>query len=166
VLFLVFVAWLLSRRSGEELLLVVLARLPGGAAIARRLGSMLGEFTQTLQLVRTRNFFVALLFTVPIWALELGAMWHVCQAMGVSPGWAGMLTLMGGASLSTLMPTAPGYVGSYQIAFVIILGQFGVTSTSAIVASTAIQIYLIGTYTLAGLAILAVTSALSARSSA
>lgn len=166
VLFLVCVAWLLSRRSGEEWLLVVLARLPGGATIARRLGSMLGEFTQTLQLVRTRHFFFALLFTVPIWALELGAMWHVCQAVGVSPGLAGMLTLMGGASLSTLMPTAPGYVGSYQIAFVIILGQFGVTSTSAIVASTAIQIYLIGTYTLAGLAILALTSALSARPSA
>lgn len=166
VLVLVGVAWLLSRRNGEELLLVVLARLPGGAAVARRLGSMLHDFTETLQLVRTWNFAIALLFTLPIWALELGAMWQVCQAMGVSPGLAGMLSLMGGACLSTLMPTAPGYVGSYQIAFVLILGQFGVRSTQAVVASTAIQIYLIGTYTLVGLAILAVTTALAARSNA
>jgi energy-converting hydrogenase Eha subunit A len=36
----------------------------------------------------------------------------------------------------------------------------------ALLGATAIQIYLIGTHTLAGLAVLAVTSALSARSRA
>lgn len=162
VLMLVFVAWLLSRRSGEQLLLVLLSRLPGGKTIARRLGAMLGDFTQTLQVVRTRHFFYAVLFTLPIWTLEARAMWEVCQAVGISLGLAGILVLMGGASLSTLMPTAPGYVGSYQIAFVVVLGQFGVNATEAVVAATAIQVYLIGTYTLVGLAILALTTAMAA----
>jgi hypothetical protein len=85
-------------------------------------------------------------------------MWEVCRSIDITLGLAGILALMGGACLSTLMPTAPGYVGSYQIAFVIVLGQFGIHSTSAVVAATAMQVYLIGTYTLVGLAILAVTS--------
>ena len=37
----------------------------------------------------------------------------------------------------------------------------GIAATSAIVASTAVQIYLIGTLTLVGLAILAITSLVS-----
>jgi glycosyltransferase 2 family protein len=161
VLMLVAAAWLLSRRSGEELLLIFLSRLPGGAAGARRLGAMLGDFTQTLQLVRTRNFLVAVAFTLPIWALEARAMWELCRSIDISLGLAGILALMGGACLSTLMPTAPGYVGSYQIAFVVVLGQFGIRSTSAVVAATAMQVYLIGTYTLVGLAILATSALLS-----
>jgi hypothetical protein len=57
-LFLVFVAWLLSRRSGEELLLV--ERLPGGAAIARRLGSDAGRIhgcasVEEIPLAQTSN---------------------------------------------------------------------------------------------------------------
>ncbi len=60
--------------------------------------------------------------------------------------------------LSTLVPTAPGYVGSYQAAFVVILGQFGVTATSALVAATAVQVYLIGSFTLLGLAIMAIAA--------
>ena len=139
-----------------------IARVPAGAAIARRLGAMLGDFTQTLQVVRTRHFLVAVLLTLPIWIVEARAMWSVCRAIGVTLDLTAMLSLLGGASLSTLVPTAPGYVGSYQMAFVIILGQFGVGATSAIVGAMAVHVYLIGTYTLVGLAILAVSSIASA----
>ena len=112
--------------------------------------------------MRTRYFLAAVLLTFPIWILEACAMWSVCRAIGVALDLTAMLSLLGGASLSTLVPTAPGYVGSYQMAFVVILGQFGVGATSAIVGATAVQVYLIGTYTVVGLAILAVTSIASA----
>lgn len=164
VMVLVLVAWLLSRQSGEQLLLLFLARLPGGKAIARRLGAMLGDFTITLQLVRTRHFLVAAVLTLPIWALEARALWEVCRSIGINLNLSGILALMGGACLSTLVPTAPGYVGSYQMAFVVILGQFGAGATAAVVAATAVQVYLIGTYTLVGLAILGITTVASAAS--
>ena len=162
VVLLLALAWLLSQRSAKDWLLLMAARVPAGDRIARRLGGMLGDFTQALQVVRTRHFLVAVLLTFPIWILEACAMWSVCCAIGVTLDLTAMLSLLGGASLSTLVPTAPGYVGSYQIAFVVILGQFGVGPTLAIVGATAVQVYLIGTLTLVGLAILAVDSVASA----
>ena len=161
VALLVLVVLLLSRRSAEDLLLLLVARVPTGAAIARRGGAMLADFTQVLQVVRTRHFPFAILLTLPIWLVEACAMWTVCHAVGVDLELTGMLSLLGGASLSTLVPTAPGYIGSYQMAFVVILGQFGVGATSAIVAATAMQIYLIGSFTLVGLAVLAIASLVS-----
>ncbi|MCF8532082.1 MAG: flippase-like domain-containing protein [Reyranella sp.] len=158
VLVLLLIVLLLSRHSAEDLLLQLVARVPGGAAIARRGGAMLVNFTQALEVVRTRHFLFAVLLTLPIWVVEARAMWSVCRAVGVNLDLAGMLSLLGGASLSTLVPTAPGYVGSYQAAFVVILGQFGVTATSALVAATAVQVYLIGSFTLLGLAIMAIAA--------
>lgn len=158
VLALVLATLLLSRHDAEQLLLMLVARVPRGNAIARRGGAMLRDFTQALQVVRTRHFLVAVLMTLPIWVVEARAMWSVCRAVGVDLGLSGMLSLLGGASLSTLVPTAPGYVGSYQMAFVVILGQYGISPTSAIVAGTAIQVYLIGTYTVVGLAVMAIAS--------
>lgn len=166
VVALLLIVLLLSRHSAESLLLLLVARVPAGTRIARRGGAMLADFTQALQVVRTRYFLLAVLWTLPIWLVEACAMWSVCRAVGADLDLTGMLSLLGGASLSTLVPTAPGYVGSYQMAFVVILGQFGIDATSAIVASTAVQIYLIGTLTLVGLAILAISSLMSAIESA
>lgn len=159
---LLLIATRLSQSNAEAALSLLIARLPGGKAIAARLGAMLGDFAQLLRVVRTPRFALIALGTLPIWAVEIAAIWSICGAVGVELKLAGMLSLMGGASLSTLLPTAPGYVGSYQFAFVLILGQFGIGATSAIVAATTVQIYLIGGYTLIGLATWAISSALAA----
>ena len=124
--------------------------------------AMLGDFAQLLRVVGTPRFALIALGTLPIWAVEIGSIWSICAAVGVKLSLAGMLSLMGGAALSTLLPTAPGYVGSYQFAFVLILGQFGIGATAAIVAATTVQIYLIGGYTLIGLATWAIASLLAA----
>lgn len=161
VVVLVLIVLLLSRYGAEDLLLLLVARVPAGAAIARRGGAILTDFTRALEVVQTRHFPAAILLTLPIWLVEACAMWSVCRAVGVDLGLAGMLSLLGGASLSTLVPTAPGYVGSYQMAFVVILGQFGAGATPAIVAATAVQVYLIGSFTLVGLAILVIAALVS-----
>lgn len=166
VVVLMLIVLLLSRYSAEDLLLLLVARVPAGATIARRGGTMLTDFTQALEVVHTRHFPAAVLLTLPIWLVEACAMWSVCRAVGVDLDLAGMLSLLGGASLSTLVPTAPGYVGSYQMAFVVILGQFGADATPAIVAATAVQIYLIGSFTLVGLATMAIASLFSVLKSA
>lgn len=159
---LLLIATKLSHANAEAVLARVIARLPGGKTIAARLGTMLGDFAQVLHVVRTPRFALIALGTLPIWAVEIGAIWSICEAVAVHLAPAGMLSLMGGASLSTLLPTAPGYVGSYQFAFVLILGQFGIGATAAIVAATTVQIYLIGGYTLIGLATWAISSLLAA----
>jgi uncharacterized membrane protein YbhN (UPF0104 family) len=74
-----------------------------------------------------------------------------------------MMCLMGVASLSTLVPTAPAYAGSYQFAYVVVLAGFGIGASTAIAAATAVQIYLIGGFTLFGLLTLATSTALATR---
>ena len=61
---------------------------------------------------------------------------------------------MGAASLSTLVPTAPGYLGTYQLIFVIAMTAFGFSTSVGIVTSTAIQIVLFGSVTIAGMIVL------------
>lgn len=158
---LLLIATRLSPANADAALASLIARLPGGRRVAARLGAMLGDFAQLLRVVRTARFALIVLGTLPIWLVEIGAVWSIVGAVGVDLTPAGMLSLMGGASLSTMLPTAPGYVGSYQYAFVLILGQFGIGATAAIVAATTVQIYLIGGYTLIGLATWAITSLLA-----
>jgi glycosyltransferase 2 family protein len=86
------IVWLLSRHSVEDLLLLVVARIPGGA-IARRAGGMVANFTQALQCVRTRHFFFEALLTAPIWMSEAAAIWSVCRAVGMDLDLTGVLSL-------------------------------------------------------------------------
>ena len=58
--------------------------------------------------------------------------------------------LLGLASLSTLLPNAPGYVGTFQLLFSYVFKVLGYPETIGILAATAIQIFFFGTVTLLG----------------
>jgi uncharacterized membrane protein YbhN (UPF0104 family) len=58
--------------------------------------------------------------------------------------------LIGIASLSTLVPTAPGYVGTYQMVFGYVFQIFGYPKTIGIIAATAAQIFCFGPVTIIG----------------
>jgi uncharacterized membrane protein YbhN (UPF0104 family) len=149
----------------ETFFLALLSRLPWGADVARQLGPRVGDFMQLLRIVRTTRFLSAVALTMPIWSIETLAVWSICRATGLDLGLAQMMCLMGAASLSTLVPTAPGYAGSYQAAYVVVLAEFGLGATAAVVAATTVQIYLIGGFTLLGFLTLAVSWAQRARAS-
>lgn len=94
------------------------------------------------------------LYTALIWAIEAGAIAFVVLAfgLGIPPG--AYLLVFALASLSTTLPSGPGYVGPYQYAFVLALGTFAVSSESALAVSVAAQAVLLGSVTLIGLALL------------
>jgi uncharacterized protein (TIRG00374 family) len=122
-------------------------------SLALRLVATVRNFASLLDVVRTRYFAVALWLTVPIWVLEALSVYSVCRAVGLSLGPVPLMVLLGGASLSTLFPTAPGFIGSYQFAFVVILGSFGISDTLAVVAATSVQLFLMGLYAIVGLVV-------------
>jgi glycosyltransferase 2 family protein len=86
----------------------------------------------------------ALGLTVPIWLCEAASLGALLLALGTVPPPLAVLTLISVASLSTLLPTAPGYLGSYQLAFTLSLGLFGFPPTLGIAAAGLAQIYLFG----------------------
>jgi glycosyltransferase 2 family protein len=121
--------------------------------LTRKVLAAMSEFSQTVRIIHSRRMFAVLALTFFIWLFEAGSMWSVCMSVGLHLGSAELITLLGGASLSTLFPTAPGFVGSYQFAFVEILGLFNVQAPLALGAALAMQIYLMGLFAIVGLTV-------------
>lgn len=137
------------RKTARDLLLRVMERMSD--ALAQRVFRAIRNFVDLLRIVGTWRFAFSVAWTVLIWAAEALAIYSVCRAVDVTLTPLALITLIGGASLSTLLPTGPGYLGSYQLAYVILLQQFHISNTAALVAATAVQVYLMGVFTALGL---------------
>jgi uncharacterized protein (TIRG00374 family) len=122
-------------------------------AFAAWLERVMRDFSEMVQIVRTPRIGFALILTFPIWALEAAAMFAICRAVGLRLLPDQLMVLLGGASLSTLFPSAPGFLGSYQFGYLAVLRNFSVPDTLSLVSATAVQIYLMGTYAVVGLAL-------------
>jgi uncharacterized protein (TIRG00374 family) len=118
--------------------------------LVQRLIADLSDGLQTFWRVNTLQL---LLLSGGVWLLEGGAMWSVVRSLDVSLGMAQSAVLLGAASLSTLVPTAPGYLGSYQFAFALTLSTFSFSMATGIVAASIAQVFLLGSVTVIGVAI-------------
>lgn len=100
-----------------------------------------------------RGLIGILIGAVFLWLALRQTFWSVLKAVNVSLGWQEMLSVVGVASLSSLIPSAPGFVGTYQYAFAFTVSLFGYEPVTGIAAATATQIFLLGSVTLVGLGI-------------
>ena len=116
------------------------------------------DFRYGLTTLNRNSAVLAAVLTIGIWFFEVLALAQAqaFKAFGVQIDISHALMIMGAASLSTLVPTAPGYLGTYQLVFVIAMTAFGFSSSAGIVTSTAIQVVLFGSVTIAGLLILGI----------
>ena len=88
--------------------------------------------------------------SIGVWILEVLALASVVRSFGVSLSPPESLMLLGLASLSTLVPTAPGYVGTFQLVFAQVFHMFGYQQATGVIAATAVQIFCFGTVTILG----------------
>jgi uncharacterized membrane protein YbhN (UPF0104 family) len=88
--------------------------------------------------------------SIGVWILEVLALASVVRSFGVSLSPPECLMLLGLASLSTLVPTAPGYVGTFQLVFAHVFHMFGYQLATGIIAATAVQIFCFGPVTILG----------------
>jgi uncharacterized protein (TIRG00374 family) len=93
-------------------------------------------------------------FSMMIWLFETVALVLMVRSFGVVLSVPQAIVLLGLATLSTLIPTAPGYLGTYQFVFGHTLSLFGYSQTIGVVSATAIQVFFFGTVTLIGGAVL------------
>ena len=132
--------------------LAALGRLRRAPAGRRHwLARAAGNFATGLQSLDASNLAVSIVLSIGIWIAEGAAIWCMVRSIGavLSPG--DTMVLLSIASLSTLLPTAPGYVGSYQLAFAISFSLFGASQAQGIAAATVTQAVLFGSVTVAGL---------------
>jgi uncharacterized membrane protein YbhN (UPF0104 family) len=115
----------------------------------------LGMIGPAVQVMGKSAFAVAGAATLAIAGLETAALVSVLHSLGVAvpPGLA--LVVLGAASLSTFLPSAPGFIGTYQYAFMLAVMQFGIDGALGVAAATLVQLVLFGPVALGALAILA-----------
>jgi hypothetical protein len=73
------------------------------------------------------------------WLAILAHLALLCAAVGLAPMPGAWLLLYAALGLASVVPGAPGYVGTYQLAAVLTLGGFGVEPEPAFVVATLYQ---------------------------
>ena len=81
---------------------------------------------------RRRAMRLALGLSVVAWLCNAAMFWLVAQAVGASLSPAGALLLMAVTVLATAIPSAPAYVGTFELAAVTVAGSLGVPSGAAL----------------------------------
>ena len=122
----------------------------------------IGMFASAMMVVRRPVFVGAVILSGVIWLLETACLALVAAAFNATVNVAGALILIGAVSFSTLLPSAPGYIGSLQAAFVLVFLALGLPPVLGLLSATAMQVVLLGPLLIAGLVILLVGMGLSA----
>jgi glycosyltransferase 2 family protein len=118
------------------------------------LNNKLLDFSSSLMALRDRSIWRSVGLTIIIYAVEIGTVWAALEAVGVEIGLLGTFVVLGATALSTLIPTAPGYIGSLQLAYILSLQMFGYGAAQAFAAATVFQVFLFGSLVIVGLSIL------------
>lgn len=110
-----------------------------------------------IECFRTGVASYVVLITLMIWLLEGAAIWCLTNASGIELGWWASVVLVSALSLGTLVPTAPAYIGSYQLIFGLCLASFGLPAAAGVLNATMVQVFLLAPVTIGGLLIYSVT---------
>jgi uncharacterized protein (TIRG00374 family) len=98
---------------------------------------------------------MVLVSSTVIWLLETGKYWFVMQAFPFEVSFFALMLMNGIVNLATTIPSAPGYVGTFDAPGIAVLEAFGVrTGTAAgytlvLHAALWLPITLIGAYFMA-----------------
>lgn len=88
--------------------------------------------------------------TALVWICSGAAMWAVLKAVGISAQGSIVLLLIGIAGLAAAVPSAPANLGTLQFAFITVLAAGHYDATAAFAAALLVQVFLLGSVTLAG----------------
>ena len=128
-----------------------------------RVSGILHKFLDGLASLRSpKNILMVLLTSVVIWLLETGKYWFVMHAFpgnGFPVSFFALMLMNGVVNLVTIIPSAPGYIGTFDAAGIAVLTAYGVVPSVAagytIVLHVALwlPITLLGAYYMARLGI-------------
>ena len=89
--------------------------------------------------------------TVGVWIFEVLTLACVTRAFAAGLSIPQTIVLMVLGSLSTLIPTAPGFLGTFQFVFGQVFGWFGYPESVGVVVSTTMQVFCFGSVTILGI---------------
>ncbi len=120
-----------------------------------RLAAKVALVESGLRILRTRRAIGLAVVTAIIYVPDTLASWFLVKAVGVGLGAADSLVLVGTASLSTLIPSGPAFLGTLQFGYALALGFAGAPRELGIAAATLAQLAVLLPLALAGAGVLA-----------
>jgi len=120
-----FVAMVSHRLPGAERVMAVAERYPRVLELARRLRAGLAVASKPATLAR------ALVLSAAAWAASIATFIAGGQAVGIELSVSQAALLCSGVALATIVPSAPGYVGTFELTAVGIAGIFGADPDAA-----------------------------------
>ena len=104
---------------------------------------------------QSKNILIVLILTISVFLLDYFWMWKIMGAFGWNLPFEAGLTVGVFLLISISIPSAPGFIGVYQIACVLALGLYGIDQTLAVAYSIVLQLI---TFTIMGIQGMLVTA--------
>lgn len=140
----------------------LLALAAGAALVLRRRGHLgrvvafLAPMAEATRRLRGNHGRELLAWTLLVWTLEWGAWWLTAKAAGLGFGMLEVGYLLGLASMFLLVPSGPGFVGTFDAAIVFGVRALGGSGAQALSYVLLLRFVVTAPITLAGLVVLAV----------
>jgi uncharacterized protein (TIRG00374 family) len=97
-----------------------------------RVESLMNKFLDGLASLRSPLNVLMVFFTsVIIWLLETGKYWFVMHAFNFSVSFFALMLMNGIVNLATTIPSAPGYIGTFDAPGIAVLTAYGVNQATA-----------------------------------
>jgi uncharacterized protein (TIRG00374 family) len=127
----VFLLAAMFPHSTARIGLWIIERLTPKRLHARIIG-MMNKFLDGLASLRSPfNVLMVFLTSVFIWLLETGKYWLVMQAFDFDVSFFALMLMNGIVNLATTIPSAPGYIGTFDAPGIAVLTAFGVDQATA-----------------------------------
>jgi uncharacterized protein (TIRG00374 family) len=139
------IAMALHRLPGADRLMAYAARWPRSVELARRLREGLAVAA------RPRTLGVAIAFSALAWSASVTTFIAGGQAVGVELTLAQGALLSSGVALATIVPSGPGYLGTFELTAVGIATQFGIPSDDAFAMALLVHLMILAVTSIAGL---------------
>jgi uncharacterized membrane protein YbhN (UPF0104 family) len=95
------------------------------------------------EILRTWRTLEIAILTLIIYCPDALSLWFLVKAVGLALGFGDTLVLVGMASLSTLVPSRPGFLGTLQFAYLLAIDFAGGPHAVGIAAPTLAQLCLL-----------------------
>jgi uncharacterized protein (TIRG00374 family) len=97
-----------------------------------RVMASVSRFISGLAALRSPGDVMMVLVTsAVIWLLETGKYWFVMQAFPFTVSFFALMLMNGIVNLATTIPSAPGYIGTFDAPGIAVLGAYGVPTATA-----------------------------------
>jgi glycosyltransferase 2 family protein len=108
-----------------------------------RLADQLAAVERGLAILHSRQSIAVAILTLIIYVPDTLSLWFVVKASGLGLGFTDALVLVGAASLSTLLPSGPAFLGTLQFAYVLAIEFAGGPAAIGVAAATLVQLCLL-----------------------